>query len=132
MGRRGIEFLLVQTRGGRWIFPKGGVERGLTYAQSAALEAFEEAGVRGAVAERSLGVFRFQKTLEGSPNILCEVKVFALNVKAQMGDWPEAAQREWRWFEPNDALAAVNDAELHFLIGRFAKKMSPKAAAPKL
>jgi len=46
-GRRGIEFLLVQTRGGRWIFPKGGVEPGLTQAQSAALEAFEEAGVHG-------------------------------------------------------------------------------------
>ena len=46
--RRGCaEFLLVQTRGGRWIFPKGGVEPGLTRAQSAALEAFEEAGVHG-------------------------------------------------------------------------------------
>jgi 8-oxo-dGTP pyrophosphatase MutT (NUDIX family) len=51
VGRRGIEFLLVQTRGGRWIFPKGGVERGLTYAQSAALEAFEEAGVHGRMEE---------------------------------------------------------------------------------
>jgi ADP-ribose pyrophosphatase YjhB (NUDIX family) len=39
--------MLVQTRGGRWIFPKGGVEPGLTAAQSAALEAFEEAGVHG-------------------------------------------------------------------------------------
>jgi 8-oxo-dGTP pyrophosphatase MutT (NUDIX family) len=45
----GIEFLLVQTRGGRWIFPKGGVEPGLTHAQSAALEAFEEAGVHGRI-----------------------------------------------------------------------------------
>ena len=43
----GIEFLLVQTRGGRWTFPKGGVEPGLTRAQTAALEAFEEAdGIR--------------------------------------------------------------------------------------
>jgi 8-oxo-dGTP pyrophosphatase MutT (NUDIX family) len=47
MGKRGIEFLLVQSRGGRWIFPKGGVECGLTQAQSAAVEAFEEAGVHG-------------------------------------------------------------------------------------
>ena len=47
MRKGGIEFLLVQTRGGRWIFPKGGVEPGLTDAQSAALEAFEEAGVHG-------------------------------------------------------------------------------------
>jgi 8-oxo-dGTP pyrophosphatase MutT (NUDIX family) len=45
--KHGIEFLLVQTRGGRWIFPKGGVEPGLTHAQSAAMEAFEEAGVHG-------------------------------------------------------------------------------------
>jgi 8-oxo-dGTP pyrophosphatase MutT (NUDIX family) len=47
MRKRGVEFLLVQTRGGRWIFPKGGVEPGFTHAQSAALEAFEEAGVHG-------------------------------------------------------------------------------------
>jgi 8-oxo-dGTP pyrophosphatase MutT (NUDIX family) len=47
MGKRGIEFLLVQSRGGRWIFPKGGVECGLTQAQSAAVEAFEEAGAHG-------------------------------------------------------------------------------------
>src|SRR5580700_2318960 len=45
--KRGVEFLLVQTRSGRWIFPKGGAEPGLTHAQSAALEAFEEAGVHG-------------------------------------------------------------------------------------
>lgn len=49
--RRGIEFLLVQTRGGRWIFPKGGVQSGLTHAQSAALEALEEAGVHGRMEE---------------------------------------------------------------------------------
>jgi 8-oxo-dGTP pyrophosphatase MutT (NUDIX family) len=51
--RGGIEFLLVQTRGGRWIFPKGGVEPGLTHVQSAALEAFEEAGVHGRMEEVS-------------------------------------------------------------------------------
>src|SRR5208283_3254310 len=51
MSKRSIEFLLVQTRSGRWIFPKGGVEPGLTAAQSAALEAFEEAGVHGRMEE---------------------------------------------------------------------------------
>jgi len=49
----GIEFLLVQTRSGRWTFPKGGVEPGLTHAQAAALEAFEEAGVHGRMEESS-------------------------------------------------------------------------------
>jgi 8-oxo-dGTP pyrophosphatase MutT (NUDIX family) len=50
-----IEFLLVQTRGGRgrWTFPKGSAEPGLTHAQAAALEAFEEAGVHGRIEEAS-------------------------------------------------------------------------------
>jgi 8-oxo-dGTP pyrophosphatase MutT (NUDIX family) len=48
----GIEFQLVQTRGrGRWTFPKGSAEPGLTHAQAAALEAFEEAGVHGRMEE---------------------------------------------------------------------------------
>jgi len=48
-----IEFLLVRTRKGRWIFPKGSAEPGLTHAQAAALEAFEEAGVHGRMEEVS-------------------------------------------------------------------------------
>ncbi len=62
IGRRGIEFLLVQTRGGRWIFPKGGVEFSLTHAQSAALEAFEEAGVHGRMEETPFARYFRRKT----------------------------------------------------------------------
>src|ERR1700688_3686070 len=47
-----IEFLLVRARGsGRWTFPKGSAEPGLTHAQAAALEASEEAGVHGRIEE---------------------------------------------------------------------------------
>jgi 8-oxo-dGTP pyrophosphatase MutT (NUDIX family) len=48
-----IEFLLVRTGNGHWTFPKGSVEPGLTHAQAAALEAFEEAGVHGRMEEVS-------------------------------------------------------------------------------
>ena len=41
------EFLLVRTRSGRWTFPKGGVDGDATYAEAAAREAYEEAGVEG-------------------------------------------------------------------------------------
>jgi len=52
--RRGeIEFLLVRTNSGHWTFPKGSAEPGLTHAQAAALEAFEEAGVHGRMEEAS-------------------------------------------------------------------------------
>jgi len=43
------EFLLVRTRGGRWTFPKGGVDDDATHAEAAAREAFEEAGVHGQI-----------------------------------------------------------------------------------
>src|SRR3954466_1205239 len=48
-----IEILLVHSSGGRWIFPKGGAEPGLTHAQAAAIEAFEEGGVHGRIEESS-------------------------------------------------------------------------------
>jgi 8-oxo-dGTP pyrophosphatase MutT (NUDIX family) len=62
IGARGVEFLLVRTRGGRWIFPKGGVVPGLTHAQSAALEAFEEAGVHGRIEEIPFARYRHGKS----------------------------------------------------------------------
>src|SRR5271154_2305308 len=49
----GIEFLLVRTNSGHWTFPKGKAEPGLTHAQAAALEAYEEAGVHGRMEEAS-------------------------------------------------------------------------------
>src|SRR6266849_7188591 len=52
-----IEFLLVQTRNGRWTFPKGSAEPGLTHAQAAALEAFEEAGVHGRMEQASFAQY---------------------------------------------------------------------------
>ncbi len=64
-----IEFLLVQTGGGRWIFPKGGVEPGLTHAQAAAMEAFEEAGVHGRMEENPLTQYRTRRS--GKQGVKC-------------------------------------------------------------
>src|ERR1039458_5649248 len=61
-----IEFLLVRTRGGgRWTFPKGSAEPGLTHAQAAALEAFEEAGVHGRIEEASFTRYVRRKRGDG-------------------------------------------------------------------
>src|SRR5205807_1995004 len=78
--RSDIEFLLIQTRGGRWTFPKGGIEPGLTHAQAAALEAYEEAGVHGRMEEVSFTRYVRRKGSGSSSAIevgvsahLCEV-----------------------------------------------------------
>jgi 8-oxo-dGTP pyrophosphatase MutT (NUDIX family) len=103
---RGPEFLLVRTRGGRWIFPKGGVQHGLTHAQSAALEAFEEAGVHGRIEEMPFTRYRVGKQSNGSrfrsrrkrhkPVIahLCEVSHL---------ERPQEAKRKPTWFSPEKA-----------------------------
>src|SRR5438034_4479877 len=57
-----IEFLLVRTRRGRWTFPKGGTEPGLSRAQSAALEAYEEAGVHGRIEEICFLKYKLRKS----------------------------------------------------------------------
>ena len=47
-GAGGLEFLVITSRRtGRWIFPKGGKMPFLSAADTAAEEAYEEAGVRG-------------------------------------------------------------------------------------
>jgi 8-oxo-dGTP pyrophosphatase MutT (NUDIX family) len=87
--KRGIEFLLVKTRGGRWIFPKGGAEPGFTYAQSAALEAFEEAGVHGRIEEIPFARFFRHKTDAAVTAHLCEVSRL---------EPPQESNRNPTWF----------------------------------
>jgi 8-oxo-dGTP pyrophosphatase MutT (NUDIX family) len=56
--RRGkTQILLITSRTrGRWIIPKGWPSEGLTPAQSALQEAWEEAGVTGRVQDVCLGI----------------------------------------------------------------------------
>jgi 8-oxo-dGTP pyrophosphatase MutT (NUDIX family) len=101
--RRGtIEFLLVQTRGSaRWIFPKGSAEPGLTHAQAAAIEAFEEAGVHGRIEEAAFARYvsrrqvnrrnarrSMEKALVVSAH-LCEVRRLSI---------PKEPNRNRTWF----------------------------------
>jgi 8-oxo-dGTP pyrophosphatase MutT (NUDIX family) len=79
--RRGaIEFLLVQTRGsGRWTFPKGSAEPGLTHAQAAAIEAFEEAGVHGRIEELAFTQYACRRTCDPRSASRSGQKTFAVS-----------------------------------------------------
>src|SRR6266436_4724877 len=76
---RSIEFLLVQTGGGRWTFPKGSAEPGLTHAQSAALEAFEEAGVHGRLEDVSFARYVRKRRHAANPDSKPEEKAAVVN-----------------------------------------------------
>ena len=101
----------------------------MSFTRYFAREAFEEAGVRGAVGKRPIGAFTYAKMLQddGRP-VPCEVRVFALQVKRQSITWLEAAAREARWLAPADALEMIDEPGLRALIADFAG-MSVAAAA---
>jgi 8-oxo-dGTP pyrophosphatase MutT (NUDIX family) len=102
-----IEFLLVQTGKGRWIFPKGGVEPGLTHAQAAALEAFEEAGVHGRMEEASFARYVRRRRSERSAEKEPAVNAHLCEVLRQVP--PQEAGRNPAWFSADKAKRQLKE-----------------------
>jgi 8-oxo-dGTP pyrophosphatase MutT (NUDIX family) len=100
----GIQFLLVQTRGGRWTFPKGSVEPGLTHAQSAALEAFEEAGVHGRMEEAS-----FTRYLHRKHRSTANITVNAHLCEVSRLETPPEPGRNRTWFSAEKAKERLRE-----------------------
>lgn len=110
-----IEVMLVTSRETRrWVIPRGNPISGLTGQQSAAREAFEEAGVEGALAD-AIGSYAYDKR-KASGIVPAEVTVYPMAVSSVLDNWPERHERERRWFAPEDAAAAVDEAGLSALV----------------
>jgi 8-oxo-dGTP pyrophosphatase MutT (NUDIX family) len=121
-GRR-AEFMLVTSRETRrWIIPEGWPKKGKSPHRSAAREAFEEAGVLGAVGRRSVGSFSYEKRLKNGGSVQCEVHVFPLEVRRQRKEWPEKQERQVKWLSASKAAAKVKDPVLSKIIRRVARK----------
>jgi 8-oxo-dGTP pyrophosphatase MutT (NUDIX family) len=98
----GTQLLLVRTSSGRWTFPKGRLERGLSHAQVAAIEAFEEGGVDGRVDPTPIGTYVHTKeSLRGFDSNEVTVLAFLLEVTATSP--PPETSRAPRWCSPAEA-----------------------------
>jgi phosphohistidine phosphatase len=107
-----LKILLISNRSRRkWIVPKGIVEENLTSAESAAKEAFEEAGLQGTVLAGNIGTYRYSKW-EG----VCTVQVFAMKIEQVLKNWPERAFRYRIWAGLNEAATLIKDRELRKMI----------------
>jgi len=100
----------------RWVLSKGWAEKDLSGPELAAKEAFEEAGLVGKVATKSVGSYTYPKRLRGGGLLECKVKVFAMHVEHLMEDWPERHQRERKWFTLAQAAMAVEEGDLIALL----------------
>lgn len=116
-----LAILLITSRETRrWVIPKGWPMKGRKPYAAAAQEAFEEAGVTGQIAKSPFGAYPYIKWLKNGVAVPCRVRVFPLEVRGERDAWPEMAERERRWFTPEEAVEAVDEAELAALIGAFA------------
>lgn len=114
-----LRVVLVTSRGtGRWVLPKGWLKAGISGPEMAAIEAFEEAGLRGWVEPLPVGAFDYAKELESETLLPCRVEVFAMEVTEQLGEWPEQGQRIRRAFTPAEAAALVAEPDLAALLRR--------------
>lgn len=106
-----IELLLVRTTGGRWTFPKGGIQAQLGLAGSAAQEALEEAGVIGTIEPQPfthyLHAKRELKDSEDQAMKFC-VAAFLMEVTVDNARMPERG-RAPTWFSPNDAKRRLSE-----------------------
>ena len=104
---QGRDILLVTSRrSNRWILPKGWPLHGTSLAQSAAREAYEEAGVHGKIGRDDIGRFTTTKvTTEGSASFL--VVVYPLEVEVELERWPEQLERQRQWFALTEARVAI-------------------------
>lgn len=120
-GPDGVEIMLITSRETRrWVIPKGWPMTGRTRPGAAEQEAFEEAGLSGAIAGEPVGTFDYLKQRAKAGDIDCRVEVYPLKVAEQAEDWPEKGQRDTRWFDAAEAAEAVDEPELAALIRRFA------------
>lgn len=125
------EVLLVTARrSGRWIIPKGWPISGKSLADSAAHEAFEEAGIRGRIQPIPIGTFRHVKQHLLFGRLELDIIVHPLAVERELGNWPEKGERTRKWFAIEEAAERVDSDELKLLIvelGRILKQQRAEA-----
>lgn len=108
-----LQVLLVSARSsGRWVLPGGWASRARPLAATAKREAWEEAGVKGRVANQLLAVVTKRKFYRLSGLIEWQMAVFPLRVDSVEDDYPEAGERERAWFSLEEAAKVVHPSSL--------------------
>ncbi len=115
-----VEILLITSRETRrWIIPKGNIDFNMAPHAAAAVEAEEEAGVRGKIGKTPIGRFCYRKGLASGISVGAKVVVYPLLVTIDLDDWKEKSWRERRWFPLTEAAEAVAEPDLRDLIRAF-------------
>lgn len=106
--------LVTARKSKRWTIPKGIVEKDMSPEDSAAKEAYEEAGVIGTVGKHELGCYSCPKW-EGT----CTVHVYPLYVEKLLDEWEEMHIRRRRIVAVGEAVSMIDHDELAGIVRTF-------------
>jgi ADP-ribose pyrophosphatase YjhB (NUDIX family) len=95
--------------------PKGWRMKGKSDRQAAAIEARQEAGVKGRMLKQSPGSYRYWKRLSRA-FVRVEVAVYLLAVEEEEKRWKEKIERSRAWLPLEDAALLVDEPELGTLL----------------
>ena len=133
-----VEFLLVRTSSGKWTFPKGRLNPSMTAAESAAQEAWDEAGAKGRIAEKHFSSYIDTKRGLRHDAGTHEVRIFAYLFEVHTTVAPQETGRDPNWFSHENAkkqlaagrssryarqLANVIDSAMESLAARNERKL---------
>lgn len=123
--RGGVEILLITNKSRtRWVIPKGNLEQGMTPPESAAKEAWEEAGALGRTLPPTLGAYAYVKN-----EMIHMVDVYAMTDVILAYAWPET-QRQRRWVGIAEAVELVHSDELGELLRAAEAQLHEAAEEP--
>lgn len=119
-GSDGVEILLITSKDtGRWVLPKGNIDKGEKPWRAAEREAEEEAGIRGSISHQETGRYLYAKVQFIGKAVPVEVAVYPLEVAEMADDWQEADSRSRSWVSAEEATSMVDEPDLADLIASF-------------
>src|SRR5437763_8338423 len=105
--RRGRICLITSRNGKRWVIPKGWIDPGQTAGETALQEAWEEAGLAGALQPEPVGSYLYEKY-----GNTYHVIVFVMEVTEIAPDWPERGIRQRSWVSPTELVERIEEPGL--------------------
>ncbi len=87
--------------------------------EAAAIEALQEAGVRGKVRKKPIGSYTYLKMLDDGDVVPCVVDVFQIEITKQVEKYKEKGERLLAWVSPDEAARRVREIELKSLLVDF-------------
>ncbi len=103
--------LVTSSNGKRWVVPKGLIDPGQTAGETALNEAWEEAGLVGALSREPVGTYLYSKL-----GRTYHVVVYLMRVTEAAEQWPEKNLRRRVWVPVEKAIEQIEDAGLRELI----------------